>query len=131
MRTVSFVVHGEPKSKANSRDMVWIKDRRTGRQRILFKKSDAALAYEREALKRIPLLNPLFLGKVRVTVRIFYASERPDLDPSLLFDCMQGRVIKNDRQIREQHLYHAIDREFPRAVVVVEALEQGDMLVGL
>mgnify|MGYP002148142838 FL=1 len=80
-------------------------------------------------------------------MRIYYASERPDLDESVVLDVLQdvyspskkdkttGDVIRprelvqcgvyrNDRQVREKHIYHAIDRTSPRVEVVVEPLFQ-------
>jgi Holliday junction resolvase RusA-like endonuclease len=74
---------------------------------------------------------------VRVTLRIFYASERPDLDESVVLDVLQDRysgkgeerelvqkgVYKNDRQVREKHVFHGIDRGNPRAEVTIETLE--------
>lgn len=110
--TVSFVIHGEPASKANSR-------RWTGKY---FIKSEKALNYAKEFAKQCPVLDPLMEGDLRVTIKIYYASRRPDLDPSLIFDLMQERIYTNDRQIKEQHLYWGLDKEDPRAEIVVETL---------
>lgn len=50
-----------------------------------------------------------------VVATLLYPSNRQDLDASLVFDCLQrAGVIKNDRQLREQHLYHALDKINPR-----------------
>ncbi len=73
-----------------------------------------------------------------MTLRIFYASERPDLDESVVLDVLQDRFVKdrvtderrlvqkgvyrNDRQVREKHVYHSIDRANPRAEIEVEPL---------
>ena len=101
-------------------------------------KSSEALAYEKNAAMQIPSSALLMLeGKLRITVRAFYASERPDLDCSVLFDVLQPRyaklcgkrvmarrgVICNDRQLREQHLYHGVDKNNPRAEIEIETLE--------
>ena len=59
-------------------------------------------------------------GELRVSMTIYYASQRPDLDPSLILDAMQGKIYVNDRQVREIHLYHAIDKDNPRAEITVE-----------
>jgi Holliday junction resolvase RusA-like endonuclease len=76
----------------------------------------------------------MFTGPVRVTLQIFYATERPDLDESVILDVLQAKYRKgtkeleragvyvNDRQVREKHVYHAIDRDNPRAAIVVESL---------
>jgi hypothetical protein len=73
-----------------------------------------------------------------VCIRIYYASERPDLDESVVLDALQAEftktdeggernliragVYRNDRQVREKHIFHAIDRINPRAEIEVEQL---------
>lgn len=109
---VKFTVHGEPASKANSR-------RWTGK---FFIKSEKALKYSKSFKEQCPVLNPLMLGDLRITVRIYYASRRPDLDPSLIFDLMQDMIYLNDRQLKEQHIYWGLDKENPRSEIVVEVL---------
>lgn len=128
---IAFVILGEPASKANSRKVIEI----AGVSRLA--KSAKALAYEKDALRQIPPLHRVRLtGPIRITMRIFYASERPDLDESLILDILQDRykgkapnrilvqagVYQNDRQVREKHIYHAIDRKNPRTEIVVQSL---------
>lgn len=110
--TVSFTIFGEPASKANSR-------RWTGKY---FIKSEKALNYAKEFAKQCPVLDPLMAGDLRIIINIYYASRRPDLDASLIFDLMQERVYLNDRQLKEQHLYHGLDKENPRAEITVEVI---------
>lgn len=110
--TVSFTIEGEPASKANSR-------RWTGKFLI---KSEKALKYGASFKQQCPVLEPMMEGDLCVTIRIYYASRRPDLDPSLIFDLMQGCIYANDRQIKEQHLYWGLDKERPRAEIVVEKI---------
>lgn len=134
-----LVILGEPASKANSRQIVTIG------QRAAVIKSAKARNYERDALRQIPPAARVQLeGPVRLTLRIWYASERPDLDESVLLDVLQDRyagkgeqrqlvqrgVYRNDRQVREKHVYHAIDRANPRAEIMVEPLlpQQGGLL---
>lgn len=131
---IRLVILGQPCSKANSRQIVTIKGRPTPI------KSKEALAYERDALRQIPpAARQRLEGPVRLTIRIWYASERPDLDESLLLDVLQDRyatdkhtkervlvqagVYRNDRQVRERHVYHGIDRANPRAEVIVEPMQ--------
>lgn len=109
---VKFTVHGEPASKANSR-------RWTGK---FFIKSEKALKYSKSFKEQCPVLNPLMVGDLKITVRIYYASRRPDLDPSLIFDLMQDMIYLNDRQLKEQHIYWGLDKENPRSEIVVEVL---------
>ena len=109
---IEFTIHGEPASKANSR-------RWTGKY---FIKSKKALDYGVEFKRQCPVLDPLMEGDLRVTIKIWYASRRPDLDASLIFDLMQDCIYLNDRQVREQHLYWAIDKDNPRSEITVEKI---------
>jgi len=130
---IALTIFGEPVSKANSRELVTIAGRPA------FIKSKKALAYERDARLQIPVRVRLMLqGPVRVTLRLFYASERPDLDESIVLDVLQARyqrptktdkrvliqrgVYVNDRQVREKHVFHAIDKAMPRAEIEVEPM---------
>lgn len=130
---------GQVASKANSRQLVTIKGRPA------FIKSPEARAFERGALMQIPAAAKRMLtGPVRAVIRIWYASERPDLDESVVLDVLQAKyetrdgvrvlvrkgVYINDRQVREKHVFHGIDRKNPRAEVVIEPLvaQQGALL---
>ena len=103
---------GEPASKANSR-------RWTGK---FFIKSEKALKYAAEFKRQCPVLTPLMEGDVRVDIRIWYASRRPDLDESLILDLLQGNAYSNDRQVREKHIYWGLDKGNPRAEITVTPL---------
>lgn len=112
------VILGEPASKANSRQLV-----RLG-NRPAFIKSAKARAYEHAArLQLIAMRLEPIARPVKVTLRIFYRTQRPDLDESVVLDVLQGYAYENDRQVREKHVYHGIDRENPRTVFHVEALD--------
>lgn len=139
---ITLTILGEPASKANQRRIVEI----AGRSQII--KSKKALDYERSALAQIPPAARVRIeGPVSVTMRIFYSTERPDLDESVILDVLQDRWSKspregaprvlvqrgvycNDRQVREKHVYHAIDRGNPRAEITVVPLQgqQQDLL---
>lgn len=114
MDRIEFVVEGEPASKANSRRIVQI------RGRIASIKSKKALGYAHSFKEQCPDVTPLS-GTVSVTLHIFYASRRPDLDESLILDLLQGIAYENDRQVREKHIYWGLDPERPRCHVKVEA----------
>jgi len=119
--TVSFTIRGEPASKANSRQLVTL--RKKGEEpRPASIKSKKARAYEHNAQYQIPRLPILMIGPLRATIRIWYTSELPDLDESIILDVMQGRIFRNDRQVREKHVFHGIDRSNPRAHVTIEAM---------
>lgn len=111
-RSIRFTVYGEPASKANSR-------RWTGRY---FIKSEKALNYAKEFAIQCPTLDHLIEGDVRVTLHIWYASRRPDLDESLILDLMQERIYKNDRAVKERHVYWHLDKEEPRSEIEVEEI---------
>lgn len=126
---VEFVVLGEPASKANSRELVYIKGKPA------FIKSQKARTYADNFILQCPQLDPPLTKDVGVRMTIYYRTRRPDLDESVILDCMQSVVHKdkktkvvtilknniyaNDRQVREKHIYWALDRENPRAVIEV------------
>ena len=110
MTTVSFVIFGEPASKANSRKLVTIKGRPA------FIKSQKARDYVEAFKKQCPSLGDQMLeGELYVCMMIYYASRRPDLDESVILDCMQDLIYKNDRQVREKHIYWGLDKDNPRS----------------
>lgn len=116
---LNITIHGEPCSKANSRRLVKSK---TGRP--LFIKSQKALDYVKSFELQCRKVDPLFEKDVAVKITIYYASRRPDLDESLILDCMQGLVYKNDRQVKEKHIiWGGVDKEDPRAVISVWNLQ--------
>lgn len=147
---IKFTIMGEPASKANSRKIVTFGRGERARPGVI--KSEKARDYERTALLQIPADARLMLtGPVRVTMRIFYATERPDLDESVILDVLQaqwkrvkGKLAKvgedeyaypkerklvqtgvylNDRQVREKHVFHGIDKKNPRAEIEVEEID--------
>jgi Holliday junction resolvase RusA-like endonuclease len=141
---IQFTILGEPASKANSREIVTFGRGENKRAAVI--KSEKARDYEADALRQIPpAARQQLQGPVRVTLRIFYATERPDLDESVVLDVLQdrwskekkddaGRVIRprtlvqrgvyaNDRQVREKHVFHGIDKRNPRTEVLVEPLQ--------
>lgn len=139
---VRLTILGEPSSKANSRQIVTI----GGRPSSI--KSQKARSYEKAALLQIPpQARQRIDGPVRVTLRLFYASQRPDLDESIVLDVLQDRwakskglpgmdrrlvqagVYRNDRQVREKHVFHGIDKTNPRAEIEVEPLNSQQLAI--
>lgn len=131
---VEFVVYGEPCSKANSRRIVKPK----GSNKMLVIKSKKALGYVADFALQCPQIAPPIEEDISVTITIYYASRRPDLDESVILDCMQSQVhidkktkaktllrnniYLNDRQVREKHIYWALDKENPRCEIKIEAI---------
>jgi len=143
---IRLTILGEPASKANSRKLVAFGNRPA----II--KSEKAREYEHAAALQIPPeARQMLIGPVRVTLRVYYTSERPDLDESVILDVMQAKykrvkgalikiapgeykhgdrervlvqrgVYRNDRQVREKHVYWGIDKANPRAEIEVEPM---------
>ncbi|MEX3950603.1 hypothetical protein AB4Y45_25470 [Paraburkholderia sp. EG287A] len=150
MTRIEFTILGEPASKANSREIVarTTRDKETGelKTRPMSIKSDKARDYEAACIKQIPpKARQRLEGPVRVAIRIWYATERPDLDESVILDCLQDRhawvkhgtgerkvlvhrgCYRNDRQVRQKVVLHGIDRHNPRAHVIIEPLQAQQM----
>ncbi len=55
---------------------------------------------------------------LRLDIIVWYTSRRPDLSVELIKDCLEAAgVIKNDRYVREEHLYGFVDKENPRTMI--------------
>lgn len=124
MRPLTFTILGEPVSGKNSRRI--LRNRKTGKP--FSAKSERAAAYKRLAncqalVAALGAPMPIFpTERLSITATLYYASERSDLDGELLCDALQGSIYANDRQLREKHFFHKIDKINPRAVVTVEQL---------
>ena len=120
-RKINFIIEGEPASKSNSRKIV-----KFGNRPALIK-SDKARNYEKEFAPQCPTLEKLIEKDVKVELIIYYASRRPDLDESVILDCMQGKIYVNDRQVKQKFVYWGLDRDRPRTHVRVSPLESCDL----
>lgn len=116
VQVLSLKIFGEPASKANSRRVVRI----GSLSRVI--KSHKALTYTEMFRKQAVPISPLMQGDIRMTIHIWYASRRPDLDESLILDLLQGVAYVNDRQVKERHAYWHLDKESPRAEILLEEL---------
>lgn len=133
---IRLTILGQPASKSNRSKIITI----AGHASLT--KSKEAKVYERAAVLQIPpAARQRLEGPVCVTMRIWYSSERSDLDESLILDVLQDHwskadglagtdrrlaqpgVYRNDRQVREKHVFHGIDRQNPRAEIIVEAMQ--------
>lgn len=100
-------------------------------------KSPEAQEFEAAAILQIPYMARQMLeGDVRATIKIYYMTARPDLDESIVLDVMQAKyqgkgkarvlvrkgVYINDRQVKEKHIYHGIDKKNPRVEIQIEPL---------
>jgi Holliday junction resolvase RusA-like endonuclease len=118
LQSLSQIIFGEPASKANSRRVVRI----GGMSRLI--KSKKALTYSDVFRQQCGKLPALMTGDLRITLHIFYASRRPDLDESLILDLMQGLIYENDRQVKERHCYWGLDPENPRSEIIIEKIPE-------
>ena len=116
--THKIVIHGEPASKANSRQLVTIKGRPA------FIKSKKARDYVKAFDAQCPVRDELLEGDVEANIKIYYATRRPDLDESVILDCLEGKVYKNDRQVKVKHIFWGLDKENPRAEIEVLPIEK-------
>ena len=116
-KELAFTIYGQPYSKANSRKLVI----NGGKPRFI--KSAPARRYVIDFQTQCPKLDTLMEGDLEVEMVIYYASRRPDLDPSLIFDCMENHIYKNDRQIKRQILYWGLDKNNPRSEIRVRQID--------
>lgn len=117
LQALSLIIFGEPASKANSRRIA-----RFGNVSRLIK-SSKALNYSDAFKQQATPAAQLLTGDVKVTMYIYYASRRPDLDESLILDLLQGVLYENDRQVKEKHIYWGLDPEQPRSEIYVEPMQ--------
>tara|TARA_E500000318_G_C3389448_1_gene145369 strand:- start:28 stop:420 length:393 start_codon:yes stop_codon:yes gene_type:complete len=120
-KSFNFIVYGEPASKANSRKIV------NFGKRMAIIKSAKARNYEKNFAQQCPILENLIENDVKVELIVYYASRRPDLDESVILDCMQGKIYVNDRQVKEKIVYWGLDRDTPRTHIRVSPLETRDL----
>ena len=87
-------------------------------------KSPKALTYSESFKHQVSQMKlpPPIEGDVRVHMTIHYASRRPDLDESLILDLLQDVAYKNDRQVKEKHIYWRLAPDAPRTEIYVEAM---------
>jgi Holliday junction resolvase RusA-like endonuclease len=116
--SLSIIIFGEPASKANSRRLVHF----GSMSRLI--KSQKALNYSDAFKQQCKTIEPLMSGDLRVTMWIYYATRRPDLDESLILDLMQGLVYTNDRQVKERHTYWRLDPAQPRAEIIIDKIDE-------
>jgi Holliday junction resolvase RusA-like endonuclease len=120
LQVLSLTIFGEPASKANSRRVV-----RFGSTSRLIK-SRKALTYAELFRQQAGGVDQCMDGDIRVTLHIWYASRRPDLDESLILDLLQGVAYRNDRQVKEKHVFWHLDPHSPRTNILVEQMEKKD-----
>lgn len=147
MTPLRFTILGQAQSKSNSRKAALVGP--AGNKRQLWIKSDEARAFEEGMLRQIPPACRIRLrGPCWIKLKIFYRTELPDLDETLILDCLQDRfalqeirgqkkkkrvlvqpgVVQNDRQFRWRLAIHGIDRVNPRVEIELGTIA-GDELI--
>jgi len=113
---VRITIPMEPVSKENSRRV--FKDKKGN---PILAKSAKALAFANDCARILgpKTIHPLLEGDLVMVATLYYASQRPDLDHSLIMDVLQKVVYSNDRQVREYHVQHAIDKRNPRCEILI------------
>ena len=120
---IELTIFGEPASKSNSRQLV-----RNQYGKPAFIKSKKALSYLKDFAIQCPTLNPLLEGDLAITLTMHYRTKRPDLDESVVLDALQKKIYRNDRQIKEKHVFHAIDKTNPRVEISICPCVGGDQV---
>ena len=84
-----------------------------------FIKSAKALSFVQAFQLQCPKVDPLLEEDLSVTMTIYYTSRRRDLDESVVLDAMQNFIYKNDRQVKEKHIFWGLDKTNPRVEVEI------------
>lgn len=112
-----FTIYGQPPSKSNAYKIITI-----GGHASLCK-TQATKDYEQTFFMQCPLRNKDISHRFKLTLDVYFSSDRPDLDNALkaVLDCLQAcKAIRNDRLCSEIVARKLIDKEQPRIVCIVE-----------
>ena len=116
---IEETIHGSVPSKSNCYRVVTI----SGHGSLA--KTKALREYERSFFMQCRSRGRMIDTRFRMSVDVFFASDRPDLDNALkaVLDCLQScRVIKNDRLCAEIHARKLIDKANPRVEIELTSL---------
>ena len=119
MWDIDFIILGEPASAKNQRRIVLYGDR----PRLI--KSKKALDYCDSFNSQCPTLEAIIETDCVLRIDVWYKSRRPDLScTDLIMDLLQGKIYKNDRQVKGQMSLWNLDKKDPRCRVRVKTMEQ-------
>lgn len=116
-----FTVAGQPPRKSNQRMVV--SRGRGPKAKPMVIKSKEARTYVGHFILSVPgeyrdMVHGSLEEDLRLDIIVWYTSRRPDLSVELIKDCIEAAgVIKNDRYVREEHLYGFVDKENPRTMI--------------
>ena len=99
--------------------------------RLAFIKKEKALLWEMEACKQVPRSKVAYEGPVALIGVFYYDDKRSDLDPNLLMDMIQTKapgkpylgILRSDNQIKAMEIRWEFDKENPRVIFALLALE--------
>jgi Holliday junction resolvase RusA-like endonuclease len=113
-------IHGAPVSMKNSR-IPRLGKTLDGRPFTRWIRARPAQLYERDFIRQARRPADPIRIDVIVCLKIFYRNRRPDLDESIILDCLQrAQVLKNDRQVRFKIVDGlALDPQDPRVEIEV------------
>jgi Holliday junction resolvase RusA-like endonuclease len=113
------VILGKTPSKSNCYRIITVRGNST------LGKTQALKAYENSFYLQCTLRGLMITKKFKLTVDVFYPSNRSDIDNSLkaILDCLQAcKVIKNDNQCVEIHIRKFVDTKEPRIELTITEL---------
>lgn len=111
------IIHGQPPSKSNAYRIVNVHGH------VSLCKTPATKKYEESFFMQCSLRNANIDKRFKLTMDVYFQSDRPDIDNSCkaVLDCLQTiKAIKNDRLCSELHVRKLIDKENPRIEFVLE-----------
>lgn len=119
MNTHTFTVAGQVPSKSNRYRIVTVAGHAT------LAKTKATRAYEEAFFLQCPIRGAMIDTRFALTVKVYFTSDRPDIDNALkaILDCLQTcKAIKNDRLCAEIHAAKFVDKANPRTEVTLTQL---------
>ena len=111
------IILGQPPSKSNSYRVVIVHGHGS------LSKTQTIRKYEESFFMQCDLRGAKINNRFKLTVDVYFGSDRPDLDNSckVILDCLQGcKVIRNDRLCAEIHARKFIDKLNPRIEFTLE-----------
>ena len=110
-------IYGQAPSKSNSYRIIALRGHGS------LAKTDATKKYEENFFMQCSLRNANISKRFKLTIDVYFSSDRPDLDNALkvTLDCLQtAKAIKNDRLCAEIHARKLIDKVNPRIEFEIE-----------
>lgn len=117
MKYEKQIIRGQVPLKSNSYRIITIHGHGS------LAKTQATKKYEESFFMQCALRNANIDKRFKLTIDVYFSSDRPDLDNSckVVLDMLQScKAIKNDRLCSEIHARKLIDKENPRIEFEIE-----------